>query len=200
MLSTCCVPGSLHTFSPFLTLSSSPVFPLSSPCLSGLSALFQGKGHTFIEHLWYTKQLLVLSPLSSRPLFSTDLWALLSCASFHSLPGEEMGIYGAPTVCLAVSLHSPCPLTLPVPSSLTSPFFCSVCPFLGMKKQYEAHIVYQGFPCGSAGKESACNAGDLGSIPGLGRSPGEGKGYPLQYSGLENSMDCVSMESCIPGN
>ena len=46
-----------------------------------------------------------------------------------------------------------------------------------------------GFPCGSAGKESACNAGGLGSIPGLGRSPGEGKGYPLQYSGLENSMD-----------
>ena len=44
---------------------------------------------------------------------------------------------------------------------------------------------------GSAGKESACNAGDLGSIPGLGRSPGEGKGYPLQYSGLENSMDCI---------
>ena len=37
----------------------------------------------------------------------------------------------------------------------------------------------------------ACNAGDLGSIPGLGRSPGEGKGYPLQYSGLENSMDCI---------
>jgi len=44
-----------------------------------------------------------------------------------------------------------------------------------------------GFPCGSAGKESACNAADLGSIPGLGRSPGEGKGYPLQCSGLENS-------------
>ena len=49
----------------------------------------------------------------------------------------------------------------------------------------------QGFPCGSAGKESACNVGDLGSIPGFGRSPGEGKGYPLQYSGLENSMDCI---------
>ena len=48
-----------------------------------------------------------------------------------------------------------------------------------------------GFHCGSAGKESACNVGDLGSIPGLGRSPGEGKGYPLQYSGLENSMDSV---------
>jgi len=49
----------------------------------------------------------------------------------------------------------------------------------------------QGFPCGSAGKESTCNAEDLGLIPGLGRSPGEGKGYPLQDSGLENSMDCI---------
>ena len=48
-----------------------------------------------------------------------------------------------------------------------------------------------GSPCVSAGKESACNAEDLGSIPGLGRSPGEGKGYPLQYSDLENSMDCI---------
>ena len=48
-----------------------------------------------------------------------------------------------------------------------------------------------GFPCSSAGKESAHNAGDLGSIPGLGRSPGEGKGYPLQYSVLENSMDYI---------
>ena len=45
------------------------------------------------------------------------------------------------------------------------------------------------FPVGSAGKESVCNAGDLGSIPGLGRSPEEGKGYLFQYSGLENSMD-----------
>ena len=45
------------------------------------------------------------------------------------------------------------------------------------------------FPGGSAGKESACNVGYLGSIPGLGRSPGEGKGYLSQYSGLENSMD-----------
>ena len=48
-----------------------------------------------------------------------------------------------------------------------------------------------GFPCDSAGKEFACNAGNLGSIPGLGRSPGKGKGYPLQYSGLKNSMDRI---------
>ena len=48
-----------------------------------------------------------------------------------------------------------------------------------------------GFPDSSVGKESTCNLGDLGLIPGLGRSPGEGKAYPLQYSGLENSMDCI---------
>ena len=48
-----------------------------------------------------------------------------------------------------------------------------------------------GFPDSSVGKESTCNAGESGSIPGLGRSSGEGKGYPLQYSGLENSMDSI---------
>ena len=47
------------------------------------------------------------------------------------------------------------------------------------------------FPDSSVGKESACSAGDLGLIPGLGRSLGEGNGYPLQYSGLENSMDYI---------
>ena len=52
-------------------------------------------------------------------------------------------------------------------------------------------LVFLSFPCGSAGKESTCNVTDLGLIPGLGRSPGEGKGYPLQYSGLENFMDQV---------
>ena len=51
--------------------------------------------------------------------------------------------------------------------------------------------VCQHFPDRSIQKESACNVGDLGLIPGLGRSPGEGKVYLIQYSGLENSMDCV---------
>ena len=51
--------------------------------------------------------------------------------------------------------------------------------------------MFLGLPGGSAGKESTCNVGDLGSIPGLGRSPGEGNGYLLQYSSLENSMDCI---------
>ena len=66
--------------------------------------------------------------------------------------------------------------------------------FLGwedpLEKGQDTHSVFLGFPCGTAGKESTYNAGDLGSIPGLGRTSGEGKGYPLQYSGLENLMDC----------
>ena len=64
--------------------------------------------------------------------------------------------------------------------------FCNSCHGLAT-----ATVLISGFPCGSAGKESARNAGDLGLIPGLGRSPGEGKGYPIQCSGLENSIDCV---------
>ena len=51
-----------------------------------------------------------------------------------------------------------------------------------------------GFSYGSAGRESAYNAGDLDLIPGLGRSPGEGQGYSFQCSGLENSMDCIVHE------
>ena len=58
-------------------------------------------------------------------------------------------------------------------------------------KGYTVDFSFLGLPCSSAGKESACNVGDLGSIPELGRSLGEGKGYTLQYSGLENSMDCI---------
>ena len=55
-----------------------------------------------------------------------------------------------------------------------------------------------GFPGGSAGKESACNEGDLGSIPGLGRSPGGGHGNPLQFSGLENPCGQRSLVGCSP--
>ena len=56
---------------------------------------------------------------------------------------------------------------------------------------YRYIYIYMGFPGGSADKESTYNTGHLGSIPGLGRSPGEGKDYPLQYSGLETSMDYI---------
>ena len=56
---------------------------------------------------------------------------------------------------------------------------------------------FWGFPGGSDSKESACNVGDLGSIPGLGKSPGERKGYPLQYSGLENSTDRGTWQATV---
>ena len=62
-------------------------------------------------------------------------------------------------------------------SGLYVSFFCGVSSIIGLPSWLRW--------------ESACNAGDLGSIPGLGRSLGEGKGYPLQYSGLENSKDCI---------
>ena len=63
-------------------------------------------------------------------------------------------------------------------------------PLIG-EEGFPAFLVLLGSPCGSAGKEYTCNAEDLGLTPGLGRSPGEGKGYPFQYSGLENSMDYI---------
>ena len=56
---------------------------------------------------------------------------------------------------------------------------------------------FWGFPLGSAGKESSRFVGDLGLITGLGRSPGDGKGYPLQYSGLENSMGCIEFHGIV---
>ena len=61
------------------------------------------------------------------------------------------------------------------------------------------YILKKGFPRGLDGKESACNAGDLGSIPGLGRSPGEGNGYPFQYSYLENLMDRGAWQATVHG-
>ena len=60
-------------------------------------------------------------------------------------------------------------------------------------------ISWEGFPGGSNSKESACSVGNLGSVPGLGRSPGEGNHYPLQYSGLENSMDRRVWQATVPG-
>ena len=77
-----------------------------------------------------------------------------------------------------------------------------VCPLLLKVSVIFIYIVshlFKGFPCGSTGKESACNMGDLGLIPGLGRSHGEGNDYPLQYYGLENSMDRGGWWATFPG-
>ena len=74
--------------------------------------------------------------------------------------------------------------------------------------QYQEHqslilklimAIMLGFPGGLDGKESACNVGALGSIPGLGRSPGKGNGHPLQYSCLENSMDREAWQATVHG-
>ena len=79
-----------------------------------------------------------------------------------------------------------------LPSGLVSPFGFSFwflpLPGGSLPLSYQEEL---SFACGSAGKESARSAEDLGLIPRLGRSPGERKGYPLQYSGLENSMGCI---------
>ena len=75
-------------------------------------------------------------------------------------------------------------LSLPLQGSLGSIILFWVTPPLAVPP-------LMGFPGSSVGKESTCNAGDLALIPGLGRSLGEGKGYPLQDSGLEISMDCI---------
>ena len=66
------------------------------------------------------------------------------------------------------------------------------CPSKVIPMVTDTTIHHLGFPSSSDGKESACNEGDLGSVPGLGRSPREVKDYPLQYSGLENSMNCIA--------
>ena len=63
--------------------------------------------------------------------------------------------------------------------------------------RYKEIIVHYNDPCGLDSKESACNAGDLGSIPGLGRFPGEGNGYLLQYSYVENSMDRRAWQATV---
>ena len=75
--------------------------------------------------------------------------------------------------------------------SLEGPWFDSWVGKLRWRRDRLPTPVFMGFPCGSAGKESAYNAGDLCLISGFGRALGKGKGYPLQYSGLKNSMDCM---------
>ena len=103
----------------------------------------------------------------------------------YSLPGSSvLGILQAKIVEW---------VPFPSPGDLPNPGIEPGSPAL----QTDANEVYlilkmrEGFPGGSDGKESACNVGDLGWIPGLGRSPGEGSRHPLQYSGLENSMDSI---------
>ena len=94
-------------------------------------------------------------------------------SSFPSLPGEGRGQLGQ-------GVHGVIVL---------SPYTGWLAPFNSLFSQLSPGFSFKGFPGGSDGKESAFNVGDAGSIPGLGRSLGEGNGSPLQYSGLENHVD-----------
>ena len=80
---------------------------------------------------------------------------------------------------------------IPHESRDLTPLLDAVIQKADLTKYCSGFVYYWVFPHSSVGEESACNSGDPGLIPGLGRYPGEGKGYPLQYSGLENSMDCI---------
>ena len=148
----------------------------------------------------------VLTFLLGRGSLSTvlcDPWPQsVGSSFFSSLAVSEVGI-GEPTLLTSAQLSQPSFCSLGFPDSLVGkerihlqckrPWFNSWVGKIRWRRDRLPTPVYLGFPGGSVGKESACNAGDLGSIPGLGRSPGEGQGYPLQYSGLENSMGCVAV-------
>ena len=122
----------------------------------------------------------------------TDGWLLMDCLFvylfmyFSAVKGQDPG-FGRRMHMRKRSLGHPYPL-----QGTDSDSQFSV--MLNFRRDFQ-DIKEVGFPCGSAGKESACSAGELGSVPGLGRSPGEGKGYPLQYSGLEYSTDCIAIGS-----
>ena len=111
------------------------------------------------------------------------------------LPGLSPHSSGGPCTCLTCSVAAPLehtsgPSPLPSPGPPKSGFL----PPSTIADLFVRHVLGfkgKGFPGDSAGKEFTCNVGDLGSIPGLGRSPGEGNNYLLQYSSLENSMDCI---------
>ena len=123
-------------------------------------------------------------PTSSHSAPATSTFLLLCeyvrCHFGWDIPSHPASILGLLLLFLQ-SLH--------IGSLLVRPPRLSITPLWSPDLGLCLLILCWGFPCSSIGKESACNAGERGSIPGLGRSPGEGKGYPLQYSGLENPMD-----------
>ena len=92
---------------------------------------------------------------------------------------EKLRIYGLPRKAKPETLKC------------RTPWFDSWLGMIHWRRDRLPTPVFLGSPCGSSSEEPSHSAGDLGLIPGLGRSPGEGKSYPLQYSGLENSMDSI---------
>ena len=125
----------------------------------------------------------VFSILNNNPLVTDHLVELDTCLGDRTTRFCNFPIYGVRLPwCFSWSrIHLQC----------RRPWFNSWVRKIHWRRDRLPTPVFLDFPCGSAGKESACNVGDLGFIPGLGISPGEGKVSPLQYSGLENSMDCI---------
>ena len=130
-----------------------------------------GKSHehrSLLDYsLWGCKELNMSEQLTHRQATANVYSVLLNVHTAHLIPKKKKRI------------HLQC----------RRPWFDSWVRKIHWRRDSLLTTVFLGFPAGSAGKESACNARDLGLIPGLGRSPGERKGYPFQYSGLENSMD-----------
>ena len=114
------------------------------------------------------------------------------CVMTHAWGVSVMFVVG-----FAESWPSSFPSLFPQPVVFTAPFTVGVSTYsvASFAVFYKLLLLFLGFPHGLPGKESTCNEGDLGLIPGLGRSPREGNSYPFQYSGLENSMDYIVHES-----
>ena len=132
----------------------------------------------------------ILGTLSTSNLFSSSFSSKskMLLRSIHISPLALSSILSQTTLCQALifsffpSMHF---------LQFRRPWFNSWVRKIPWRRDRLPTPVFLGFPCSSFGKDSLCNVGDLGLIPGLGRTPGEGKGYPLQYSDLENSMDCI---------
>ena len=133
---------------------------------------------------------MLTSSLPAKPLLLLPAWSNQPCPPFPSPLGPtglETGLQRAGSHLWKLAAHSRRSDGFAFPS--TRPFL-SHTPHAS-DRQLPFGLWCLQSPCGSAGKESACNMGDLGSIPGLGRSPGEGKDYSLQYSGLSTSHSCM---------
>ena len=165
-------------------------------CRNGfLSLAYLGFVRIFKSLNWCVSSLLENIHYYICLILSLSFWCSLSCLDFSDHLFLNLSFI------LSMSLDSIfwfLDVSSSFISEITSSLLISVILFFFFFFQYTLVIfnnrllfIYLGFPCGSAGKESACNAADLGSVPGLGRPPGEGKGYPLQCSGLENSMNCI---------
>ena len=142
--------------------------------------------HVCLELMMSSNHLILCHPFSSCPQFFPAPGSFLM-AQFFASGGQDIGALASASL-LPMNIRGWFPLGLTCLNSLLS----SSVPF--------SHSVMSDYlwPHGWAGKESACNSWDLGSIPGLGRSPGKRKGYPLPYSGLVNSMDNIPWATCCP--